>query len=140
MVREHIRKMLKHNTERVMEIIEEMADFFGDEVFDYFDCHIRKKECYDKYVSFFKNFDGTKGAHWSEQIIESKAGIDFSNKEYTLYDYAYVVNMKYSDEGDLMSVENLFKSAQRYLEDQDYYGNPSERAYFDAKKRMEYFE
>ena len=137
---EHIKHMIKHNPHRVMEIIEEMAEFFGAEVFDYFDNHIRTKECYDKFVSNFKNFDGTKGPHWAEQIIESKSNIDFSKKEYTLYDYAYVVNMRYSDDGDLMPVDNLFKAAQRYLEDVDYYGNPSERAYFDAKKRTEYFE
>lgn len=136
---EHIKHMIKHNPHRVYEIIEEMVEYFGDEILDYFDNHIRTKECYDDFASYFKNFDGTKGPHWQVEAIEQRANIDFSKKEYTIYDYAYVVNMRYSDDGDLMPVDNIFKSAQRYLEDVDYYGNPSERAYCDAKKRKEFF-
>nr|DAQ66518.1 MAG TPA: hypothetical protein [Caudoviricetes sp.] len=55
-------------------------------------------------------------------------------------DYAYTLNMKYSDIGDLISTDMLMKIAKRYLEDKDYYGDPSERAYFDAKERIKYFE
>lgn len=139
MTHEHIKKMIKHNPHRVFEIIEDMAEYFGDEVFKYFDNHIRTEECYEDYVSYFDNFDGSKGGHWTIDAINQKANIDFQHKEYTLYDFAYVVNMRYSDDGDLMSVDNIFKSAQRYLEDKDYYGNPSERAYCDAKKRKAFY-
>lgn len=136
---EHIKHMIKHNPHRAIEIIEEMVEDYGEDILEYFNSHIKTDALYQQYVSVFKNFDGTKGAHWSVDAIQQKANIDFSTKEYTNYDYAYVVNMKYSDDGDLMPVENLFKSAQRYLEDVDYYGNPSERAYCDGKKRYEYF-
>ena len=44
--------------------------------------------------------------------------------------------MRYSDDGDLMEVETLFKSAKRYLEDKDSrFKDPSTRAYHDGKQR-----
>lgn len=137
---EHIKKMIKHNPHRVFEILEEMSEFFGDEVYEFFDNHIKTKECYDEAVACFRNFDGTSGGHWSVEAIQQRSNIDFDHKEYTIYDFAYIVNMRYSDDGDLLTVDNVFKSAQRYLEDADFYGNPSERAYYDAKKRKEYFK
>ena len=69
-----------------------------------------------------------------------RAGIDFSKTKYTKYDYAYVVNMLYSDYGDVFNTAaHYLQMAKNYLCDEDYYGNPSERAYHDAVSRMEYF-
>lgn len=111
-------------------------------LFDYmlYGYHIVSKEMYENAVDCLVNQDGSKGAKWSLTEIENKINIDFDNKDYTLMDYAYTLNMKYSDIGDLISTDMLMKIAKRYLEDKDYYGDPSERAYFDAKERIKYFE
>lgn len=111
-------------------------------VFDYmlYGYHIVSKEMYENAVNHFVNQDDSKGPKWSLTEIKNKVNIDFDNKDYTLMDYAYTLNMKYSDIGDLISTDMLMKIAKRYLEDKDYYGDPSERAYFDAKERIKYFE
>lgn len=111
-------------------------------LFDYmlYGYHIVSKEMYEDAVDCLVNQDGSKGPKWSLTEIENKINIDFDNKDYTLMDYAYTLNMKYSDIGDLISTDMLMKIAKRYLEDKDYYGDPSERAYFDAKERIKYFE
>lgn len=111
-------------------------------LFDYmlYGYHIVSKEMYEDAVDCLVNQDGSKGPKWSLTEIENKVNIDFDNKDYTLMDYAYTLNMKYSDIGDLISTDMLMKIAKRYLEDKDYYGDPSERAYFDAKERIKYFE
>lgn len=111
-------------------------------VFDYmlYGYHIVSKEMYEKAVDCLVNQDGSKGPKWNLTEIENKINIDFDSKDYTLMDYAYTLNMKYSDIGDLISTDMLMKITRRYLEDKDYYGEPSERAYFDAKERIKYFE
>lgn len=134
-----IKRLLEKDPKNLYNIVENMIAEFGKEVENFFDCHIRDKDFYNEAVSCFCNFDGTKGAHWTIEAIEKNTSIDFDKQEYTLLDYAYVVNMKYSDDGDLMSSESIFKSSKRYLDDKDYYGDPSERAYHDAMRRTEYF-
>lgn len=129
------------DNELIMTIIDQMPQE-AICVFDYmlYGYHIVSKEMYENTVNRFVNQDGSKGAKWSLTEIENKVNIDFENKDYTLMDYAYTLNMKYSDIGDLISTDMLMKIAKRYLEDKDYYGDPSERAYFDAKERIKYFE
>lgn len=111
-------------------------------VFDFmlYGYHIVSKEMYEKAVQYFVNPDGSKGAKWSIDEVKNKTNIDFDSKDYTLLDFAYTLNMKYSDIGDITSTEMLLKYSKRYLEDADYYGDPSERAYYDAKERIKYFE
>lgn len=144
-IKERIKVLFEKNKDKIIDFIEDMYYLYPDEVermlteLEY-GCHIRDEKMYDEAVSYLENFDGTDGAHWKVETIEDKADIDFDNKEYTLLDYAYAVNMKYSDVGDLMSTDNIFKAAKRYLEDQDYMGDPSERAYHSAKKRIKYFK
>lgn len=129
------------DNELIMTIIDQMPQE-AICVFDYmlYGYHIVSKEMYEDAVDCLVNQDGSKGAKWSLTEIENKINIDFDNKDYTLMDYAYTLNMKYSDIGDLISTDMLMKIAKRYLEDKDYYGDPSERAYFDAKERIKYFE
>lgn len=87
------------------------------------------------------NVDGTKGAKWTVADIVNKSGIDFEKKGYTERDYAYVVNMLYSDYGSkIKDPELLLDMAVMYLEDDDYPGYACERAYKNAKKRIHYFE
>lgn len=134
--RENVSEILKEHPFKIMEIIEEMYEDWGDSVTEYFCQHITSKEQYEKYAKHFKNFDETTGPHWDIETIKEKSGLNFENKDYTCYDFAYAVNMKYSDDGDLMSTENIFKSAKRYLEDKDSgIKDPSTRAYKDGKHR-----
>jgi hypothetical protein len=132
--------ILKNDKDRMFEILEEMEEKFGD-LEEFFTCHIDNIETYNKFVSVLKNFDGTTGGHWKPEDIKASVQIDFNTKEYTCYDYAYVANMKYSDDGHrFKSNEMLFDSARDYLEDVDYWGIPSERAYREGKKRYERFK
>lgn len=103
-------------------------------------CHIYDEHLYDEATSYFVNPDGKEGPHWSIETIKEKSGIDFDTKKYTCYDFAYVVNMLYSDYADIFDKAIYYlKMAKAYLCDEDYYGDPSERAYHDAVKRIEYF-
>ena len=125
----------------VMEFAEDMPEEFDMALDRYlYGCHIVSKDMYCEAVSYFVNPDGSKGAKWSIDDIKNKTSIDFENKDYTLLDYIYAVNMKYSDIGDLVSTDVLMKIAKRYLEDKDYPGEASERSYHNAKKRIRYFE
>ena len=125
----------------VMEFAEDMPEEFDMALDRYlYGCHIVSKDMYHDAVSHFINSDGSKGAKWTIDDIKNKASIDFDNKDYTLLDFVYAVNMTYSDIGDLVSSDVLMKIAKRYLEDKDYYGEPSERSYHDAKKRIRYFD
>jgi hypothetical protein len=131
--------VLKHDKDRMFEIIEELEEKFGD-LEEFFTCHIDNVETYNKFISVIKNFDGTTGGHWTLDQVKANSHIDWDKVDYTCYDYAYVVNMRYSDDGQRMNQENIFASAKDYLEDVDYWGIASERAYREGKKRYHYFK
>ena len=105
-------------------------------------CHIVDKSMYQKAVDLFEWADEKgKGAKWSVSDIKSVSGIDFSTKEYTLLDFAYVMNMLWSDYCNVFTEANYYiKMSRNYLEDPDYMGDASERAYHNAIKRIRYFE
>jgi hypothetical protein len=126
----------------VMEFAEEMPTQFEMAIMKYkYGCHIGSKRMYDEAVALFENPNGTQGAYWDIDTIRIKSGIDFNTmKDYTLFDISYIANMLYSDFGDMLSAEQIIKMAKRYLTDKDYPGDPTERAYKDAKKRIIYFE
>lgn len=137
---EQIEHLIKHNPEKMHKIIHNLKEDYGEDIIDYFYCHIYSKEMYDKAVSYFHNFNGSKGAHWSPETIKNKAMINFDEKDYTLWDFSYMANKIYSHIGDLLMEENIIKYAKRLLEDKDYPGEASERAFHDAIKMVEYFE
>jgi hypothetical protein len=84
--------------------------------------------------------DKGTGAKWSVEDIKNVSGIDFNSKDYTLLDFAYTMNMLYSDNCNVFIEPTYYiKMSKNYLEDNDYMGNPSERAYHDAIKRIRYF-
>lgn len=86
------------------------------------------------------NVAQSKGAKWSVEDIKSVSGIDFDTKDYYEMDFAYVMNMLWSDYCNVFTETNYYiKMAQNYLEDPDYMGDASERAYKNAKKRIKYF-
>lgn len=139
----HIKKMAAEHPEKIEEIVDAIAAEYGEKVYDYFNCHIKDEAAYMKFANRLKNFDKTTGAHWSLATIEQKIStmqprINFAEKPYTMYDFAYGVNMLYSKFGDYMNVDNIFMATQRYLEDENYCGDPSERAYHHAKKLEKY--
>lgn len=125
----------------VMQFAEDMPEQFETALLEYeYGCHIVSKEMYNEAVAHFKNPDGTKGAKWSVEDVENKSGINFDAKDYTELDYAYIANMLYSDYGNIINSDLILKMARAYLEDSDYPGDASERAYYNAKKRIKYFK
>jgi len=122
---------------------EKMPEEFVKTMFEEeYGCHIVDRSIYDEAVSLLKwSEDRGSGAKWEVEDILKLSNIDFSNKDYYEYDYAYVVNMLWSDYGHIFTEPSYFlKMAKAYLEDPDYMGKPDERAYKNAIKRIEYFE
>lgn len=127
----------------VMKWRDKMPEDFSRYMFEEkYGCHIFDMALYEEATSHFVNPDGSKGPHWSLSTIKSKSGItDFTEKGYTEYDYAYVVNMLFSDYGSIFTEPSFYlRMAKQYLADGDFYGNPHERAYHDAIERIEYFK
>lgn len=149
MHKQDIKKKIKHliekDTEKVYELIEDMVDEYGDTVIQIIDehvygCHITDESMYEKAVNLLKNPDGSYGAKWTVEDIKRKSQINFEDEEYTEHDYAYIVNMMHSDYSHtIKDPDILMKISEKYLEDDDYPGDPSERAYHSAKKRIKYF-
>lgn len=149
-----IEKADKIYAEKLMEdpkFAEKLMDKFRDKMPEEFvktmfeeeyGCHIVDRSIYDEAVSLLEWSENRgSGAKWSVEDILKLANIDFSNKNYYEYDYAYVVNMLWSDYGHIFTEPSYFlKMAKAYLEDPDYMGKPDERAYKNAIKRIEYFE
>lgn len=129
------------DNEMIMKFAEEMPIVFEMSIMEYENgCHIASERMYKEAVSYFENQNGTEGAYWDVNTVKMKSGIDFNTfKDYTLWDFAYMANMHYSDYGDFLSTDMIFRMAKRDLEDKDYPGDPTERAYKDAKKRIKYF-
>ena len=126
----------------MMKFAREMPAQFEMAIMEYkHGCHIASERMYNEAVKYFENPNGTEGPYWDVSTIRIKSGIDFNNmKDYTLWDFAYLANMHYSDYGDFLGAEQILKMAKRDLEDKDYPGDPTERAYKDAKRRIKYFD
>ena len=87
--------------------------------------------------------DKGHGAKWDAETIVKLANVDFDTVDYYKYDLAYAVNMFYSDYCTVFNSSEpsyYIKMAKIYLTDADYYGDPDERAYHDAEKRIKYHE
>jgi hypothetical protein len=121
---------------------DKMPHEFAKVMFEHeYGCHIFSEEMYNEAVQYFESPDGSKGPHWSIESIKAKTSIDFSSTPYTCYDYCYAVNMFYSDFGHIYTEPSYYlKMAKSYLTDVDYFGDPSERAYHNAQKRVKYFK
>lgn len=107
-----------------------------------FGCHIVDRSLYEEAVSLLEWADDKGyGAKFDVDEILKMSNIDFSNKNYYEFDYAYVVNMLWSDYGHIIPELNyILKMAKAYLEDPDYMGKADERAYHNAIKRIKYFK
>ena len=126
----------------MMKFAREMPAQFEMAIMEYkHGCHIASERMYNEAVKYFENPNGSEGPYWDVSTIRIKSGIDFNSmKDYTLWDFAYLANMHYSDYGDFLGAEQILKMAKRDLEDKDYPGDPTERAYKDAKRRIKYFD
>lgn len=119
----------------------QMPDIYAKTMYEEeYGCHIVDISVYEKAVSLLEWADGKGyGAKFDVDDILKMSNIDFSNKNYYEYDYAYVVNMLYSDYGHIITeLSQLLKMAKAYLEDPDYMGKADERAYHNAMKRIKY--
>lgn len=141
-----IKKLIEKHPDKVYEFAKNMYYEYGEEILDFIDeqlegCHIRNEKIYDKATELFVNPDSTKGAKWDIDDIVTESGIDFNKTKFTEFDYAYTVNMLYSDYGDIIkNTDIIMKMAVKYLTDNDYFGDPTERAYKNAKCRIHYFK
>ena len=130
-----------YDHELVMEWKHDMPEQFAQKMYeDEYGCHIFSKEFYDEATELFEWVDGkSTGIKWSIDDIVKLSNIDFDSKEYTKYDYSYIVNMLFSDYSNIFTEPSYYlKMAKNYLEDPDYCGEASERAYHNAKKRIKY--
>lgn len=102
--------------------------------------HITTKEQFEKGIESLKWVENKGvGEKWTCEDIIKLTNINFETKEYTKLDYCYAMNMIYSDNCNALQDPTYYlKMARNYLEDPDYYGNPSERAYWDVRKRIRY--
>ena len=77
---------------------------------------------YSKAVSDFENADGSKGTHWTLDDIKSVIkSHSLSLVDYNEYDFAYAMNMAYSDYYGAVvdNTETYYKLARAFLEDPD---------------------
>lgn len=127
----------------VMEWRQDMPHQFSQKMYeDEYGCHIFDVEMYNEAVSLLEWVDNRgQGAKWAVEDIVKLANINFDEKEYTKYDYAYIMNVLWSDYCNIfMEATYYLKMAKNYLEDPDYCGDASERAYHNAKKRIRYYD
>ena len=133
----------KYDNELVAEWRKDMPEQFAKKMYeDEFGCHIYTKEMYDEAVSLLVWVDNKgEGPKWEFEDIIKISDIDFDTKEYYEYDFAYVMNMLWSDYCNVFTETSYYKKmAKDYLEDPDYIGKADERAYQNAEKRIKYHE
>lgn len=140
-------KNLSEDSNYAKEIVEEWRDSMPENFAEYmfrkeYGCHIVDVNFYNKAISYLKWSNGKgMGAKWSVDEIKKVSGIDFDDKDYYLLDFAYIMNMLWSDYCNVFTDSSYYiKMSVDYLEDVDYMGDPSERAYKNAKKRIRYFK
>lgn len=141
------KRKISENPNFYKELVEEWREDMPENFAEYmlkleYGCHIVDVSMYDEAISLLKWVDDRgEGAKWSVEEINKVSDINFDEKDYYLHDYAYVVNMLWSDYCNVFTDSGYYlKMARNYLEDDDYPGEADERAYKNAKKRIEYFE
>jgi hypothetical protein len=116
-----------------------MLFFDNDEKEDY---HLENEDQYKCAVKLLEWIDEKgHGEKWAVDEIARLANINFAEKDYTKYDFAYIMNMLFSDNNNVFNEPMYYlKMSKNYLEDPDYMGEASERAYINARKRIKYFK
>lgn len=104
--------------------------------------HIGDKDTYKEAVNnlnWKQPKDGrSSGPMWDADDLAEKSHIDFDERDFDKYDYAYTVNRLYADNNNAYTESSGYmKMAENYLTDYNYH-HPGERAYEDMKRRMRY--
>lgn len=143
-IQENLKYLVEKEPEKFLKLYKyiQMADTISFEDFICnlrHGCHIRDVETYNKAVGVLENRTGEPSPKWEYQAIKNKVNIDFKETPYTCYDFAYWINMKYSDYGETtQDFSTYVKYTIADLEDDDYQGDASERAYHDAMEKLNY--
>ena len=125
----------------VMSWREEMPEQFAECMYvKEYGKHIMTEDMYNEAIEDLEWVDSKgSGAKWKFDDIMKLTSVDFEKVKYSKYDYAYVVNMLYSDYANVFTEPSYYlRMAKNYLEDIDYPGRPCERAYKIAIKRKKH--
>ena len=128
----------------IMKFFHDMEDIAMSTLVEYecekeYGCHIGTEELYREAVDLLEWVSGGDGAKWKAEDVIKLSGINFIDKKYTTWDSVYTVNMLYSDYCHVFTEPKYYlEMAKNYLEDPDYFGESSERAYHNAVKRIKY--
>ena len=77
---------------------------------------------YEQAVACLENEDGTEGPHWTvQQITDYAKSRGASYRGYNEYDFAYAMNMVYSDYAGAVpdDTDSYFRIAKAFVEDRD---------------------
>lgn len=123
-------ELVKSVYRRDPEIVERMLDYPDDAE------HISNRRKYDELVEQIRWEDGNgRGAKWSFEDIKKNSRINFSNVDYTEYDYAYLVNMLYAKCCKYISDPSVYlKLAKCLLEDKDEETRIYRGAYYNPQR------
>ena len=101
------------------------------------DRHINNAEQYRRYVNNLEwNNRRGRGEKWNMDEIIKRSDINFDEEDFTPYDYAYTVNMLYSQFGDMSDRQEYYRNmGKNYLRNDSYPERGGERAYYDAQRR-----
>lgn len=129
LIDEFLEEKYKDSPEEIDELIEEIESLYDD--------FLTKEEA-EEAVNKFINMDGTKGEHWSIDVIENtlkQKGIPVQTDKYSLSDIYYMINNVYSDAP--VSIRNdtnfIIEQALCKLNDPDFYagGKSYSKAYVE---------
>lgn len=131
---EKVIELAKQMYKQDPEIVERMLETLEDEG------HITNKRKYDELIEKVKWSNGNgKGPRWEFEDIKKSSKIDFSNVDYTEFDYAYLVNMLYAKCCKEFADMSLYiKLAKCLLEDKDEETKVYRGAYSQKRKRREH--
>ena len=99
--------------------------------------HIQDPDMYRQAVRNLKwtNRKGN-GERWNMDDIIKRSDIDFNQEDFTPYDYAYMVNARYADYGDISEKPDYYMQMAKYdLHNDSFPERGNERAYYDAQRR-----
>lgn len=137
---EKVMEFAKQMYKQDPEIVERMLETFEE------DGHLTNKRKYDELIQRVKWSNGNgKGERWGFEDIKKASKIDFSNVEYTEYDYAYLVNMLYAKCCKEFSDMSFYiKLAKCLLEDKDeetkvYHGAYANKHKYKERGMQDYY-
>ena len=124
-IRDKIDYMIDKNTDKAVDFMMKMYKQDPETIERMLDMpfdidHIPNRKKYEELVEKLRWTDGGRGAKWSFEDIKRLSKIDFSNVDYTEFDYAYLVNMLYAKCHKYITDPSIYlKLAKSFLEDDD---------------------